>query len=146
MQPERIVHLFEFEGIGMILLLPTGVTYSNQAGGLTCHHPQAEGCFVPLSDRSGALVRQLTEHFTGPKWVGYCSNGIDDETANLIDHLLNELPPAFEVPISVDRARMAESQEAWVYVQVGAPPPGQPVPIVEGLAPCEAVLTWLNSD
>jgi Family of unknown function (DUF6210) len=142
----RLVNLFEFDGIGLILLISTGIMYSNQTGGLTTRHPRVEGCFVPLSDRSGELVRQLTDHFTGTKWRGYCDHGIDSETADLLDHLLDEWRPAFEFPITVDRTRMAESQEAWVYVNVAAPPPDQQVPILEGLTPCGAVLTWLNSD
>ena len=78
--------------------------------------------------------------------VGYCDRGIDGETADFLDHLLDESRPAFEFPISVDRTRMAESQEAWVYVNVAAPAPDQQASLLEGLTPCNAVLTWLNSD
>ncbi len=34
---------------GMVVLLPTGVFFSSQAGGVYCDHPKAEGVFVPLN-------------------------------------------------------------------------------------------------
>ncbi len=43
--------------------------------------------------------------------------------------------------LKVDRSRLHESVEAWVYVDILDEPY-----LNRGLTPCKAILTWENSD
>jgi len=51
--------------------------------------------------------------------------------------------------VTVDRARLSESQEAWVFVLVDSPAEGEPessdIPLY-GFGRTRGVLTWVNSD
>ena len=41
--------VFELEhGVGLIILRPSGVLWTNQVGGTGCEHPYVEGIYVPL--------------------------------------------------------------------------------------------------
>lgn len=114
----------------------TGVTYSNQVGGYACNYPQAEGFLVPLGLPEAEA--RMAAHFTGPAHNGWCSNGITDEDANLLDELFSSRR------IRVDRTRLGECQEAWVHVLMDEP--GE-IGLEEGvLIGASAILTWNNSD
>ncbi|MHA7631633.1 DUF6210 family protein [Corallococcus sp. M7] len=126
-------------------LWPTGVLYSNQTGGSTCLHPQAEGAFLPLVDELVAQENLLNQYFTGPKWRGACANGIDEETAQEIDRILGLSGSTRELGLRVDRARLTESHEAWVYVEVPAQPENR-FAILERIPASQGILTWANSD
>jgi hypothetical protein len=56
-----------------------------------CLHPEAEGVYLPLGEGNSALALELNEHFE-TKWVGWCHDGIDQETAEFIDGLLAAKP------------------------------------------------------
>jgi hypothetical protein len=43
-----LIRLWNTGGIGLILLYPSGIWYTNQTGGYSCFHPEVEGMFVPL--------------------------------------------------------------------------------------------------
>src|SRR5438105_11225868 len=86
----RVVELWEYHGIGLILLVPSGVRYTNQTGGTACYFPQAEGVFVPLPDDTNVVLGWLTDYFTGPKWQGACWHGIDEETADYLDEEIGD--------------------------------------------------------
>lgn len=91
----------------MIILFPSGVIYSNQVGGTSCLQPKAEGVYVPLVSELINQEKLLLEYFTGPKWGGSCSSGIDDKDADAIDHILSlYIPTSF---IKVNRHRLNES-------------------------------------
>jgi len=146
---KRTVDVWEFNGIGLIIKCPSGVCISNQTGGYACHHPEVEGVFVPLlADRgapSNTVLCQLERFFTEGKWGGWCENGIDAETADFMDSLLassDELKF-----IKVDRALLADSEEAWVHVILDPSRNEMPVPVMDGFEDgTAAVLTWPNSD
>lgn len=109
-------------GVGGLLYLDrTEDEVSNQAGGLGCNHPLARG-----SIRIVQTFQGLDDHFgeSGP-YAGWCSNGITEETADLLDQNLKHLG------FKTDREKLKESQEAWIFGRID----GLPV-----------VLTWQNSD
>ena len=128
--------------VGIVVAYPSGVVYANQTGGYSTCHPSMEGVFVPLP-RAGELQAALDEHFfDGPKWEGYCFNGIDAETADFIDQLLATLPPTRS--ITVNRDRLRESMEAWIHLTIGRQVDDDAA--FSGLDGHAAVLTWENSD
>lgn len=109
------VSLYESVGTGVIIEHPTGVTYSNQAGGTSCLHPSIEGAFVPFGndvreEDSGFLSPEndLSDYFEGPKYEGTGANsGLDEDDADFIDGILeNALVSQW---IRVDRSRLKES-------------------------------------
>ncbi|CAN5201816.1 hypothetical protein BH20GEM2_BH20GEM2_10240 [soil metagenome] len=101
-----LIQLYLHEGVGVILFCPSGVRYSNQKGGYMCLHPEAEGVYVPLGEGNSKLALELNEHFE-TKWVGWCHDGIDQETAEFIDGLLGAQPetPRFGWTASAWRIR-----------------------------------------
>ena len=91
MSSQPLIQLYDSVGLGLVLLWPTGVLYSNQTGGTSCLHPEAEGAYLPLVDElidQEALLRQL---FTGPRWRGACDSGIDEATAGEVERILVEI-------------------------------------------------------
>ena len=73
-----------------------GATLSDVTAKKECGHaclPSRQvGYLVPLAGEVPDKCHQLHEHFTGPKWGGWCSYGIDEETADFIDEVLHHVP------------------------------------------------------
>lgn len=99
---------------------------------------------MPLSDDLTDQVQWLEDFFTGPKWVGGCSNGIDHETADFIDQLFTTTPHLER--LRVDRTQLSQSHEAWIYVDVLAITEDVYLQTILGFGPRKGVLTWPNSD
>ncbi len=148
------ISLIGHAGTGVIIEHPTGVIYSNQAGGTACLHPEIEGTFVPFGN--DVLIEQgrrllspqddLESYFEGPKHRGTgATNGLDAEDADFIDGVLQRAH--VRQWIEVDRDRLKESCEAWVFVTVLGDE-SSPFPICSGFGPYpkRGVLTWVNSD
>ncbi len=134
-----VILLYDLFGLGLIIPWPSGVVYQGQVGGHYCLPFREEGVFVPLETERFEESKALEDYFTGPKWGGWCGEGVDEETAAFIDRTLARLRFDEEF-VKVDRARLHESVEAWVYVDV-------PKDLhFDGLTPCKAILTWQNSD
>jgi len=135
------VTLHTFPDLGVIVKAPTGVIYSNQAGGYACLHPEVEGFFVPLRTPFG--MREL-HALQGIFPSGFdTDDGIDNETAEKLDWLLTRQGLRC---IRVDRSKLTESWEAWVHVTItGELDYKMPL---ESTMPekLEAVLIWPNSD
>ena len=90
MSSNPMVRLWNVEDIGVILLFPSGVRYFNQVGGFSCLQRIEEGVYVPLADAVIDQFSMLMQHYyDSPKWHGACSNGIDIEDADIIDHILD---------------------------------------------------------
>ncbi|MFP2957696.1 DUF6210 family protein [Myxococcus sp. 1LA] len=140
-----LIRLDDSGGLGLILLWPTGILYSNQTGGLSCLQPQAEGAFIPLVDELVAQAELLRQHFTGPKWQGACSRGIDEETALEIERILGLSHVTRELGVRVNRARLEESHDAWVFVDLPAQPE-RALATVARIPSSQGILTWANSD
>lgn len=128
------------QGLGVIVLGPSGAVYSNQCGGYACYHPDAEGIYVPLGDSPD----EFEVHFYGPdsKWRGRCFDGIDEETARFIDAHLQSRVFGGAVCISVDRVRLADCVEAWVHVVIAENADAR----LSAHGGKRGVLTWRNSD
>jgi hypothetical protein len=135
-----IVLLYAQDNAGLIIPWKSGVIFQQQTGGYSCLQDSLEGIFAPLDDFAGH-AQEFTRHFTGPKWGGNCSNGIDTETADFIDTTLARIPG--HAQIKVDRSKLSESRESWIYVDLLDP---TSTGILEGFTPCKAILTWPNSD
>lgn len=138
-----IVRLWQINGVGLILLHKSGIFYTNQTGGHSCSHPEAEGIFIPLVDEMVNQQDLLFQHFTGPKWAGWCNDGIDVESAVVIDQILDK--SSHTKFLKVDHGRLADSHEAWVYVTIESPPDPDALPW-KGFASMKGILTWENSD
>jgi Family of unknown function (DUF6210) len=153
MATNPIITLWGAQNIGLILLYPSGVRYENQAGGYMCLHPSEEGVYAPLYVHRIDQEAMLEDHFfRSPKWGGCCFDGIDHEDADVIDHILGLARETRH--IKVDRSRLRDSCEAWIYVNVVTQADGNeqnytsdipPYPAA-GFGECNGVLTWRNSD
>ncbi|SRR6266446_6846614 len=149
-----IIRLCDSGGLGLIVLFPSGVVYTNQTGGTCCLQPTEEGVFLPLVSETFNHDSALLEYFYKGKWAGACANGIDIEDANFVDQLLAKTDNTKF--LSVNRKRLADSHEAWVYVNIAATPsrfPELPATyssemsfLMYGFGAREGVLTWSNSD
>jgi len=130
---KRVIDLLDFGNLGLILKVPSGIFYTNQAGGYACEHPEIEGVFFPLPVKPGkAELSALTRHFEGT-W-----NHITESDADLVDRVLRKNG---HEKIRVDRTKVDQSFEAWVHVQVEGG-----LDDLIGFDTCEAVLIWPNSD
>ena len=134
------VLLYELDSLALIVPASTRLVYQNQTGGHACISSHLEGYVVPFAGEVGEACDRLRSHFTGPKWGGWCSERIDEETADEIDSVLADLAGRNE--IVVDRTKLNVSWEAWVHVKINAPL----LSLVEHVRPSAAILTWSNSD
>ncbi len=140
MDDKTTVLLYELGGLALIVPASTGIVYQNQTGGYACLPSRQEGYLVPFAGDVTEKCKRLLAHFTGSKWGGWCSERIDEETADLIDSILADMPGRDH--IIVDRAKLDTSWEAWVHVRIAGPL----FALVEHAHPEEAILTWPNSD
>lgn len=138
------IHLWNSNGVGLIILCPSGVRYSNQTGGYACLHPVVEGVYVPLSNEVVDQEAELAAYFSGTKWLGWCNEAIDEEAAAFVDEVLRKSP--YTKGLVVNRDRLLDSHESWIYVII--PHPRQAPELTEyvGFGDVEAILTWENGD
>ena len=73
-------------------------------------------------------------------WYRCYFGGFDAACADKIDQILQS--NGYTKEISVDRARLRQSEEAWVYVKL------KPLDYANyiGFGECDGVLVWANSD
>lgn len=131
----------ETQELGLIILGPSGVVYTNQTGGVCCIHAEAEGAYVKLQDDAGILERLFRTWGSGtlrleePEWAVQI-NGV------LVQMGLRGL--------RVNQQRVQESREAWVVVQIDRAmfqlPAGIDPQFLSGLDAVEGILIWQNSD
>lgn len=103
----KLVDLSCEDVFGVIICAPTGIEYSNQAGGTLCLHPKAEGFFVPFShqcDFGGDPCCFEPLHPDEPP----DRLEIEEEFESKLIHL----------GLAWDRSRSGESCEAWIPVIV----------------------------
>ena len=143
-----IVRLYEHAGTALVIPHSTGIVYSNQAGGHACLQPQTEGFLVPIANDVGLATthefrspeNELFHYFTE---LHSCGAPLTEADAQRIESIMHQLPQWDN--LSVDRDRLDESVEAWVFVTV-AESKQKPI-LVDGLDyPVRAILTWTNSD
>lgn len=128
----------------MILIVESGIYFSNQTGGYGCLHPAEEGIYIPLYDEKVDQEYELSQHFTGSKWQSWCNEAIDEETADFIDTVLEK--SSNTRMLKVDRSRLNDSHEAWVYVTLDPQTHDADSEIFSEVGVNEGVLTWENSD
>ena len=91
------IDLFDAIGTGIIVKWPSGVCYTNQAGGNICLMPALEGVYVPIANELHlepvalkSPENELFEYFTGPKYGdGGAISGIDSADADAIEEILD---------------------------------------------------------
>ena len=133
-----VVFLYDYNGFGLILVVPSGVRYRNQAAGHACWKFEVEGVLVPMPvGENRTALRALEDHFDSG-WE--C---LDMEDADAIDEILAGANFDF---VKVDRERLHESYEAWVHVRLDPHDPDRHRELFVGLSVDRAVLTWENSD
>jgi|HubBroStandDraft_6_1064221.scaffolds.fasta_scaffold54594_2 hypothetical protein len=135
------IRLYDLRAVMLVIDHPSGVIYANQAGGTSCLQPELEGVLVPLELEPSRLAALF----------GTASSEISPAIANAIDKLLASGPGTSS--LRVDRARLAESYEAWVHVTGESPPVVRDVDATEtffgewyGFGSLHGVLTWPNRD
>lgn len=143
-----IVRLYEHAGTALVVPHPTGVVYSNQAGGHACLQPNIEGFLVPIANEVGLAP---SHSFRSPEndlfkyfaTLHSCGAPISETDALEIEAIMHQLP--LWGGLRVDRDRLKDSAEAWVFVTIEESE-HRPI-LVDGIDyPIHAILTWTNSD
>lgn len=149
---QKIISL-DHIGTGLIIKWPTGIFYSNQAGGTFCIAPKEEGFLVPFGNDANennifiSKEDDLCKYFTGPEVPDEGAiHGISEKNADDIDDLLSG--QMFMVTIKVDRKKLKESHEAWVHVLIYQNNINEALCHFRGFNsfPLKGVLIWNNSD
>lgn len=139
---DRVIELDDADpqDLGLIIEMPSGQAYSNQCGGYACHHPELEGVYISL----GPTPESFENHFVGEnsKWKGHCYDGIDDDTARFLETELKSQPLGRIDCVTVDRDRLRECEEGWVWVKITE----NSHPLLRPYGGMSGVLTWQNSD
>jgi hypothetical protein len=132
--------LWNLEQAALIILQSSGVTYFNQTMGNTCFQSEAEGILAPITNDPpldnfyvGSLAYKL-QKLTGNKHF------LEESDAEAIDELL--ATNLGGDTLQVDRTRLRDSYEAWVFVMIDKNNGGD----LKDFAGCKAVLTYPNSD
>ena len=162
---KKYVSLYGLEQLGLILFHPSGIIYSNQTGGHSCIQSAEEGSLVILGFYDGCptLQTQLKQELENVCWLS-------EQQADAIDVFFKS--HFGSLCLTIDRSRMKDSMEAWLYVDVADQPAYPPhahwsilnleeqnqyteiYPHIErpnsfsfyGFGPSKGVLTWPNSD
>lgn len=135
----RRVALWNLEGVVAIVLESSGVTYSNQTCGHACAQPEAEGILIPFNDDppldepERALCYRLRSILENAHYL-------TPELADRVDAVL--AVDADTRCATVDRERLDDSHESWIYVDIAPEPSG----LLRGFGHVKAILTWPNSD
>lgn len=147
------IFLIDFQGLGLIIDYPIGIAYSNQVGGYSVLPMSREGVFMiidpVISDSDNQELRIyeiLFNHFTGKKWGGWCSKGIDIETADFIDSILEKSLHCKYMDLKVNRNKLENCMEAWIEVTFSFPKTGHYSEFCPKLESSSGTLTWQNSD
>lgn len=140
----RVV-LYNLRQPALIVKAKTGIIYTNQTGGVACHHPKQEGFLIPLREA------MRSKAFDPGRWYDEVP-ALDDKMCDEIEAALNYRDFGWNISdIRVDRG--AYNQEAWVHVRfrgdfeakgfctdVNDDPQPEKYPLYEG------ILTWENCD
>jgi hypothetical protein len=141
----KIINLYALPyEVMLIVEHPSGVVYENQVGGTLCWQARAEGILAPVDLEPNAVEQIMKLPYDEGR------RGITAEVADGIDAVLAASSGGRY--LKVDRERLGESWEAWVFVvadipessehQLEGPYFGAP----RGFGRSTGVLTWPNSD
>lgn len=112
---KKTVLLHSLEQLGLLILCESGVLYTNQAGGVSCMQPSEEGMLALIEDdyKMNSSLYKIARHLKN-------AVGLTEEDADFIDNVFrNNTSTSF---LTVDRDRLANSMEAWLYVIIGDQP------------------------
>jgi len=151
MAKRPLVKLWEHAGLGLIVEYPSGIVYSNQTCGNLCRQSELEGVFIPLrndvtpDDRLLGPESELFAYFNDPRTGKLGVDGLDAGEVAFMESVLDKYN--LSDLISIDRSRLGDSHEAWVYVKLKGEQDTD-VPLYAGLGPYprSGVLTWTNGD
>jgi hypothetical protein len=129
------IRIWETDGLGLILIRETGVIVQNQTGGVACTQSETEGIFVPLQTDAHEIQTFFADYET-----------LDSAAADFLDEFFHRDGNGNLRFLSVDRARLNESLEAWVYVNVAQPDGDPRLNLIQGFGKTGGILTWSNSD
>jgi len=139
MSTKRTVVLWNMEGAAAIVLEASGVVYANQTCGHACVQSEAEGILVPFNDDPplDEPERALSERLSLIlEYAHYLTPALADK----IDAAFAAHPDTRCA--TVDRSRLRDSHEAWIYVDLDGAASG----LLSGFGRSKAVITWPNSD
>lgn len=130
----------------LIVEHPSGVIYQNQVGGNVCWQAEVEGVLSPL-----AMHPEPKKRIQGCPYPNG-RQGISTEIADTLDGIFTASNRTSF--LKVDRTRLHECWEAWVYVLIDTPEKddveaelfGPYFGPAYGFGQTKGVLTWLNSD
>lgn len=134
--------------LGVIIAWPSGVTYSNQANGVACEHPELEGVFYPIATKPihfGPQNAELSD------FVLENRDGNRGPLSEIIADFIDDFLKRTDFPFSavVDRNHLPESVEAWVWLTLtrsDAPSSSLFVGYDFDSCPLFGALVWENSD
>lgn len=141
------INLWDFVGTGLIIEYPSRILISNQTGGTSCLYREMEGVFVPFYNECPQPqndLKELSAYFEGPPHHGTgATNGLTNEDAAFLDRLFTKY--GFDQFMRLDRSRLKDSHEAWVFVQITND--GGDPSIFDGFEtyPRKGVFTWFSS-
>jgi hypothetical protein len=136
------VCLWNMRGVALILSTKSGVFYWNQTCGHVCLQSEAQGVLVPLNTDPPLDEPELeVEHQLAAATRN--QHHLSEVVADRVDAILAS--SSYTSCVRVDRLRLYDSHEAWVYVEVIPGVPGDS-PLVGFEEAREGVLTWQNSD
>lgn len=146
------ISLYDSLGFGMIVNLPTGITFSNQTGGNKCLQAELEGIYIPVGNEviieSNILhspETELTKYFLSSKYQGTgATNGIDPEDVYAIESILEKYN--LKDFISIDNTKLCESHEAWIWVKINVDSQNNSLLKNFDKTSLNGVITWNNSD
>jgi hypothetical protein len=142
--PRKEVCLYDLDRLGLILLEPSGVFYYNQVCGHSCLQKFAEGVFSYIRDDGNELHKIVSEYML------YKSRLAPEDAGFLDSQFVQSADATY---LRVDRNRLDDSMEAWVYVTIdqlfNGNVKGESTyynTAFKGFSCAGAVLTWDNSD
>lgn len=145
---KKQVSLYGLNQLALIIIGESGIIYDNQVGGNFCLQRSEEGTLAIIFDCTGLILEELEK---------YCVNkdGLNSDDADCIDKILWKYNST--CMLSVDRNRLQDSAEAWVYVDIAnrenlikdlenIESDMYPAYDFLGFVETKGVLTWNNSD
>jgi hypothetical protein len=143
------VNLFGYPYPLLIIPCQSGMFITTQAGGLHCKHPSIEGIILPVPFAQYEPFNDQLEKFKDAMELDanpgcgdiYTSSDVTIEEADRTDAVFEK----HQVPLKVNRDKLNESMEAWLYVhlQEGECDADD---IIKDFVGQEAILTWENCD
>lgn len=124
-------------GCGFIFIRKSGVTWSNQAGGYACRHPEVEGTLYPTGPSGGGLSTALEDIAAASKGMGAGEPATSGECERIRLALAS-----FGYVVEVEPRK--DSIEGWVFVKMNVPM--SMMSEMETGPKMRAVLFWENSD